>query len=149
MKQPTLVLERGATGHDDTAQMPEPSLDDIGGNDHFELLQELTTRYDLKVTVERPAWFFFADANYPGWIATVDGKTVPIYSAQILGKAVYLQAGVHRLVFEFRSGTFAVGLWISLISLLATLALIISGERLVDGAGKIVKSLRRVHEKPL
>lgn len=56
-----------------------------------------STHYSLSVDSDREAWLFIADANYPGWVATVNGESRQVYSAQILGKAVKIGAG-HSIV---------------------------------------------------
>jgi hypothetical protein len=85
--------------------------------------RSIDTDYRLDVSADRPCWLFLADANYPGWFATIDGQPVPLYSAQILGKAVQIPPGRHRLRIAFRSASFMRGAWISAISLLATVAI--------------------------
>ena len=41
------------------------------------------------------------DIYYPGWIAEVDGKSVPIRRANHLFRAIELPAGTHRVTFRF------------------------------------------------
>jgi uncharacterized membrane protein YfhO len=41
------------------------------------------------------------DTYYPGWIAEVDGRSVPILRADVLFRGVELDAGRHRVVFRF------------------------------------------------
>ena len=43
-----------------------------------------------------------ADNYYPGWVATADGRTVPVLRANIAHPAVSLPPGNHRVAFEFR-----------------------------------------------
>ncbi len=52
-----------------------------------------STRYSFSIDSDSDAWLFIADANYPGWVATVNGASRQVYSAQILGKAVKINAG--------------------------------------------------------
>jgi hypothetical protein len=77
-----------------------------------------STRYEIDVDAKRAGWFFLADANYPGWIATVDGKPTPVYSAQVLGKAIAVTQGKHRIEIRFESTSFQWGLWLTLFTLL-------------------------------
>jgi uncharacterized membrane protein YfhO len=41
------------------------------------------------------------DTYYPGWIAEVDGKSAPIFQADVLFRAIELPAGTHRVTFRF------------------------------------------------
>jgi hypothetical protein len=83
------------------------------------------TDYLVDVSATRPCWLFLADANYPGWFATIDGQPAPLFTAQVLGKAVAIPAGRHRVRIAFRSATFAWGASISAVSLLATVCLVV------------------------
>jgi hypothetical protein len=91
------------------------------------VLKAKPTRYRFDISIDQPAWFFLADTNYPGWGAFLDGKEVPIYSAQILGKAVALPAGRHDLRIRFRPVSFYLGLTITLLTAIAAAVLLIRG----------------------
>jgi uncharacterized membrane protein YfhO len=41
------------------------------------------------------------DVYYPGWIAEIDGKEVPIVRADVLFRGVEVRPGQHRVVFQF------------------------------------------------
>jgi len=79
----------------------------------FTVLKARSTRSRFDISADQPAWFFLADANYPGWTAYLDGRKVPIYSAQILGKAVAVPPGRHELRLRFRAFSFYIGLTIT------------------------------------
>jgi hypothetical protein len=93
-----------------------------GDNPKLDVLEATDNSYRVRISLANPAWLFLADANYPGWTASLDGKDAPIFSAQVLGKAVAIPAGDHEVIIRFRSKTFLFGLLIS-IATLATLAL--------------------------
>ena len=117
MKTPVLVIEN-PPDRVQPEQTDDPAAD---GNPpgHFDILKAKSTEYRVDVVADRPAWFFIADANYPGWSARLDGKRVPLFSAQLLGKAVAVPQGRHRLEVTFTSSTFIVGLSISAFTLLS------------------------------
>nr|BAL57568.1 hypothetical conserved protein [uncultured Chloroflexota bacterium] len=73
--------------------------------------------------VEAPTDGFvvLADTFYPGWQATVDSRPVPIYMANMAFRAVPVTAGPHQIVFSYRPASFTVGLWLSLVTLLAVI----------------------------
>ncbi len=125
LSEPTLVIEdQGPVDPCDA-----PLAMDATPPARFTVLKDRSTRYRFAVSADRPAWFFVADANYPGWRAYLDGRRVPLYSAQILGKAVAVPPGKHELQLRFRSDTFLAGLAVTLLTLGATAALLIRRRR--------------------
>ena len=81
-------------------------------------------RYRVSADVSQDAWLFLADANYPGWEATVNGVTQPVYSAQVLGKAVRLQAGRNEVVMRYVPRSFYRGAALSGVTLLLMMLLL-------------------------
>lgn len=59
-----------------------------------------------------------ADKNYPGWSATIDGVDAPIYEANGLFKAVFLEPGAHEVVLCFRPKTLLIGGVLAFIAVL-------------------------------
>jgi hypothetical protein len=53
------------------------------------------------------------DRFYPGWVAYVDGRDVPIYKADYIFRAVPLHRGKYEVVFEYKPRSFARGFLIS------------------------------------
>ena len=107
---------------------PMPPISDTDNDPHaisFAILTRQPTFYAFDVDASRPGWLFLADANYPGWRATVDGRAVPVFSAQLLGKAVAIPAGKHKVELYFSSSTFRYGLLLSLLSLVIAVALVL------------------------
>ena len=106
LQRPTLIVERRDAA--DPCQPSAQNPSDVAGSS-FQVLKAKSTRYHLKVSAAAPLWLFLADANYPGWKAYLDGTEAPIYSAQVLGKAVAIPAGEHDLWIRFRSRSFEWG----------------------------------------
>ena len=84
-------------------------------------------RVEIEVTAGAPGYLVLTDAWYPGWEATVDGERVPVYRADLLFRAVALDAGNHRIVFTFRPMSLRVGAGVSLVGLVALTVVTTSG----------------------
>jgi hypothetical protein len=78
----------------------------------------------IAVDAQAPGILVLTDAWYPGWQATVDGEPVPVRRADLLFRAVAVEAGEHRVVFSFRPASLRVGAGITLASLVALGALV-------------------------
>lgn len=104
MQERTLVIDNPTTINsiNDTIAQNKPDI-------RFELLHDEATDYLLETSSGAPFWLFLADANYPGWRAEISGEDTPVYSAQILGKAIRVPAGKQKVRVYFRSGSVMVG----------------------------------------
>ena len=109
LERRALVVELGGGQVPASARLPR-------GEQHMTLLRERSDRYVLTAGSSSPVWLYLADANYPGWHAYLDGARTPVYSAQLLGKAIYLPAGEHTVELVFEPWSFRVGLVLSLAS---------------------------------
>lgn len=122
MQNETLFVERLPGDKSDSAvSCPACTVSKF----HVEMIEARAMRYKLNVDVDRDAWLFLADANYPGWQATVNGLRQPVYSAQVLGKAVRLKAGHNEVIIKFVPWSFYLGASLSGVSLLLVLLLIL------------------------
>jgi len=74
-------------------------------------------RVEIDVVAEAPGYLVLTDAWYPGWEATVDGEPAPVHRADLLFRAVFLDAGHHSVVFAFRPVSLLAGAAISLVGL--------------------------------
>ncbi len=77
----------------------------------------------VEVRADRPAYLFVADAPYPGWSARVDGETAQLFAANLLGKAVAIEPGLHTVELEFEPASFRLGALISGLAAVAFVAL--------------------------
>jgi uncharacterized membrane protein YfhO len=64
-----------------------------------------------------------ADAYYPGWSATADGRAVPIAPYAGMLRAVDVPPGAHQVVFDFQPASVRIGLALSGLSVAAAAAL--------------------------
>jgi hypothetical protein len=79
-------------------------------------------RVEIAVQASVPVYLVLTDAWYPGWEATVDGEPVQVYRADLLFRAVSLEAGDHQVVFSFRPQSLRTGTAFSLVGLVTLIA---------------------------
>lgn len=70
----------------------------------------------------------FSEIYYPhGWVATVDGKEVPIEKANYVLRAIPVEKGNHTIVFEFKPQIISTGNTIVIISNIILLIVVAGG----------------------
>ncbi len=82
--------------------------------------------YDLRrpdqvsaqVNAEAGGWLVLSDAWYPGWVARIDGAPAQLLPADLVFKAVWVDAGSHTVEFLYRPLSFYLGGGVSLAALL-------------------------------
>jgi hypothetical protein len=82
----------------------------------YGILEQSATSYKVTSNSQADYWLFIADANYPGWKAEIDGVDAPVYTAQVLGKAVRVPKGQHHIRIWFDSMSHKMGGYISLLT---------------------------------
>jgi len=70
----------------------------------------------MQVAVSKKPWLFFSDVYYPGWKARVDGKLTKIYQANYAFRAIYLEPGLHEVVWKYDPPLFKLGLLITFLT---------------------------------
>lgn len=73
-------------------------------------------RVEIEAELDAPGYLVLSDAFYPGWQAWVDGEAAAIEAADLLFRAVHLEAGTHQVVFTFASPLLRLGGWVSLVA---------------------------------
>ncbi len=76
----------------------------------------------LDVWAERSGFLVIGDVWYPGWRAWVDGKPVPVLRAYTALRAIPVPAGAHQVVLRYEPLSVRLGLILSGIAFLLTLA---------------------------
>ncbi len=71
------------------------------------------------------AWLLYSDIWHPLWRATVNGKEIPVYKANLAYKAIQLENGQNRVHFFFKSRLIAFLYFIFGLNALAWLIIII------------------------
>jgi len=60
------------------------------------------SRVEVAVDAVEPGYLLLADAYYPGWRATVNGESVPLYRANVMFRAVPVPQGTSTVIFSFQ-----------------------------------------------
>jgi hypothetical protein len=71
-----------------------------------------------------------SDVYYPGWVATVDGQTAPLYQTDYLLRGLPVTAGKHRVEMRYTAPAARNGLALSLISALLIVSIVVYGSRI-------------------
>jgi Bacterial membrane protein YfhO len=84
---------------------------------------EIPERVVVETTARVPSYLVLSDTFDPGWSATVDGRPAPIRPAYVAFRAVFLPAGDHTVVFQYRPAGFEAGLSLTVCGLFLGLML--------------------------
>lgn len=117
-------LEHG-TVIETTEPLPELADPPTGLREDVALVVDQPERVEISATLAAPGFLVLTDTWYPGWLAEVDGTSVPILRADHAFRAVHLPAGAHRVVFRYAPRSLRIGLWISLAALLGVGVLLV------------------------
>ena len=79
-----------------------PAVDLCGGTDDARISRRTANTVVVEARLSCRGMIILSDTWYPGWTARVDGKTVPIYQADVALRGVVADAGPHRLEFRYR-----------------------------------------------
>jgi hypothetical protein len=96
----------------------------VEGESLVAILERQPERLVLEVDMAADGLLVLSEVYYPGWRAYADGEELPIYRADHVLRAVPLRAGHHRVEMVFDPLWPRVGLVVSGITLLLTVALI-------------------------
>jgi Bacterial membrane protein YfhO len=117
-------------------QRPIPGLAQAGAGsppDTAPGYARLISYADERVAAESrspiPSLLVLTDVKYPGWKATVDGRSVPIERVDYLLRGVPVPAGRHRVEMRYEPASWRAGWIVSLVSLLVLVALVVVGLR--------------------
>lgn len=102
-------------------------------NSSAEVVSLSDTIMEVRARSASPSVLVTSDPFYPGWEATIDGQPAKLIRADYALRGVELPAGEHLVRFEFRPASFYYGAFISVLSLvglvLIVLKALIAGRR--------------------
>lgn len=75
----------------------------------------------VELVVEAPegGWLVLADSWFPGWVAELDGQATEIFPANGVMRSVWIPAGQHTVVFQYRPIALPIGLALTVFGLAA------------------------------
>jgi hypothetical protein len=80
-------------------------------------------RVVITAASDHPGYLVLTDTWFPGWTAHVDGRESPVERADYAFRAVRLEPGRHEVEFRYDPGSVRLGLALSVLALLAIVAL--------------------------
>ncbi len=81
-------------------------------------------RLVIETSAQTPTILVVSETNYPGWVATVDGREAAIHSADFLLRGVALPTGAHRVEMRYTAPGARAGLFITLATILLIVGLV-------------------------
>jgi hypothetical protein len=115
-------------------EMPALPNGSLAPNTEVSMSRTENNRISINTKSDKPAILVVSEINYPGWIATVDGSTAPIYQTDYLLRGVLVPAGVHRIEMRYAAPAARKGAVVSVITILAIAGLCIYALRAKQGA---------------
>ncbi len=91
--------------------------------DQVQSSREEINRTTIKVAMQCRGLVVVSENDGPGWAATVDGASTPIYDAYTTLRSVVVGPGTHTIEMQYRPLSFRAGAAASLMALLAALTL--------------------------
>ena len=91
------------------------------------MLRYQDERLDIETDASGRRLLVLTDAWFPGWTATIDGRPVPIFRADVAFRAVSVPAGRHLVAFEYRPASVKIGAWMSALALAIAALMLLSG----------------------
>ncbi|MFH1848501.1 MAG: hypothetical protein ABH825_04720 [Candidatus Omnitrophota bacterium] len=100
----------GKTGQDRIAHFKK--LQEINPIERIDFSDPNQVEVDANITV--PSMLVFTEVWYPGWEASVDGRSARLRRVNYCQRGVWLGKGPHHVRLRFRPLAWRIGLWISL-----------------------------------
>ncbi len=119
-----IVIERESVA--DLAYDYESLLHGVDPGEMVEISDHSPDTIRIRAQLNDDAWLILTDTFYPGWKATIDGHTeAVVVPANYAFRAIYVPAGTHEIVFQYRPKYFFVSATVSVITLLGAFAAVV------------------------
>ena len=99
-------------------------------------IKKYTPNYiSIEASLDYPGILILSDTYYPGWKAYVDGRRAELYNADLLLRAVFVDAGKHTVEFRYEPASFMAGALISI----GTVILLIAGSVFISFRRRLIR----------
>jgi hypothetical protein len=98
----------------------------VAGAEAVDSFTDNLNRVEIDTRVAQKSLLVLNDTWYPGWKASVDGRDRRIFRANYLFRGVFLEPGQHKIVFTYEPWQFRYGVWVSVLSGLVLIFLLVS-----------------------
>jgi len=68
----------------------------------FEITRDDPDNQSFNLQLDKNSLVTFSEVMYPGWRALVDGKPAPLFTANLIFRAVFVPAGSHQVEFSYQ-----------------------------------------------
>ena len=82
-------------------------------------------RIVLDVNADEGGLLFLSEIHHSNWQAFVDGEEAPVWRVNVAFRGVVVPAGRHRLELAYRSPSYRLGVWASLLASLVAVGVVI------------------------
>ena len=106
----TVVIEGESADQQDKLCQP--------ANLTYTVLKETPASFEAAITVSGDGWLMLSDTWYPGWKATLDGKSVQILRGFSIFRVIHIPAGSHVYKMQYQSASFTAGAGLSSLGVL-------------------------------
>ena len=110
---------------------PLPALERCAGEDQVRMLERQPNRVVIEANMKCAGMVVLSDNDYPGWRATLDGRSTQILPAYLSMRGVVVPGGRHRIEMAYRPLSVYLGAVLTGLGLLAALALVLRDRRQV------------------
>jgi hypothetical protein len=114
---PSFDARRVAVTETPIGGLPSESAAPSGGAGTARLTRYGDERVVARADAKSSALLVLTDTYFPGWKATVDGRSVPIERVDYLLRGVRVPAGAHTVEFRYEPASWRAGWLISLVAL--------------------------------
>jgi len=108
---------------------PAPALETCDPPDEVAVREHTPNQVRIQAKMACKGMVVLSDTFFPGWRATIDGVSAPIYEVNAAMRGVIVPAGPHTLTFQYRPASVVWGALLTLLGVGGAIALAILGSR--------------------